>query len=1283
MNWTAEQQLAVKTTGGDILLTAAAGSGKTSVLAQRCLHLLTDQTHPCGIDELLVMTYTDAAASEMRHRIAGQLNKYAIEHPSDNHIHKQIALLDKSQISTIHSFCSSVLHEFFYHIGINPNFEIIPANEADLLKSQIVGDLFEEYYGKDGQKPATPPQQQPPPQQVFNRFIRLYGANSNDRGLMNLLVKLHTFLGTLTAHENLAQIWQRQTNCDNASEAAQLQIVKQQKTILQYQLQRVCERLEYADAAISGDPDLRIYCDYIKTQLAHLTSLQNSLKNNNLANALEQLRALPKLPRLPNRPRQMAEEDVAAIKGMLSNAKDDYAKKCQKYSINAEELCQQMDGTGDFTGLLIELYEQFARRYSKAKQRQNVLDFSDLEHKCVQLLYHTKNSTNIAAQLRSRYKHILIDEYQDISPLQEQIIQAISSSQEDNAHSLFMVGDVKQSIYGFRQADPDIILKKYHSFTPVTPDSNKQGLQIRIDLNKNFRSHRDIINSVNYIFSRCMTEEFAGINYQKDSQLIYGANYDDNTDSSDRPAANVEVHLIESKDNSKHDDAEDNTEDDAKDDTEDDTEDENNTRTIDATRREAFIVGLRIKQMVNPENGKTQPVAYRDIVVLLRSITAQAEIWSEVFQQMGIPVHANLSSGYFVATEIQDMISLLKLLDNPQQDIPLATVLRSAIAGLSETQLTAIRLHSPAASYYSALSYYRQNGPDKQLQEKLKIFLEKLDKWRSCARQKRLAELIRRIYADTNLPAYVAGLSNGRQRYNNLLQLYDNAREFDNFTSHGQGLPRFLRFIEKLRAEEKDLGPAAVLTEADDVVQIMSVHKAKGLEFPVVIVAQLSRKFNKADSRGSILPGHPDICPVGMRVVDDISRDSWATLAHNIIADRNSQRQLAEEMRILYVALTRPKQRLIMTACIDFAKARDNWTPWRSQGSEPLPTFLLSSANAAIDWLGPAWAGHPDFEAFISESAEPAATNSHSTNTRFAVTSYDAMLLEKLRADADLQFGRPSKSVLPPVADTIEKSPPITPHIQKIVERIDWQYPYQELTTLPARASVTELKRRGSQGNDNFLHPDPQLATDYTVTLPNEIAYMPDTFGKRPSFMADESASPGAAERGTLTHTFLQSIELAETLDYNNLTCQLDGMVAKGVFTARQSRCIDIGQIERFFADALGKVMLSYRNSLQREWTFTLALPATEVYPQITQNRQNHDETVMLRGIIDCLIESQDGLIIIDYKTDNITKSQCGQRAEYYSTQMRLYRRAVETILAKPVRAVYLYFLAAGQEIEV
>ncbi|MBI9018109.1 MAG: helicase-exonuclease AddAB subunit AddA [Phycisphaerae bacterium] len=1243
VKWTPQQLLAIETIDSDVLLTASAGSGKTAVLSERFLYLLTGSEKPCNVDQLLVMTYTEAAVAEMRGRIGRKLSEYLKSHPGDNHIRRQLVLLDKASISTVHAFCRSVLSEFFYKLDISPDFDMLSESDSANIKNRIAGEILQEYFDEMGNYSED---------NVFTRFLVNYKKGLSDRSLVHLIIRLHNYLDTLDSHDRWLGSWKNELEliCDNVHAS---QTVKFQKQMLQMGLDRVLDRFDHIRNVVLGDDGLEKYVDYIDSQAVPvLQDLRDALDKKDLPAALKLVRDIPTLAAV-GRKKVTTENEMTldAVKAAVKKAQDDYKATTAAFSCDPADTAGQINSFGPHVNLLLDMHAEFYRRYQQAKRQMNALDFGDLEHKCLDLLLDNDSPSAVAVEVVSRYRHFLIDEYQDISPVQEAIIQTLKRASMQTGHPAynFMVGDIKQSIYGFRQADPQIFLDKFNSFTPTDkPDSEAE--QKRIDLNMNFRSRRHIVDSVNYIFDRCMTHGFSGLDYRADGQLAFGADYYEPCD----PVA-TELHLIE-----QNFDADDDSE------------------NLDKIRREAFIIGKRILKMIgqgqgefqvyDPEQQGSRDVEFRDIVLLLRSTSTKARIFLEIFRKLGIPAHADLKGGFFESTEIRDMLAYLTILDNPCNDIAIAAVLRGPLMALNESQLTEIRLFSPEEQYYEAIVKYSQDGPDEKLQKMLTDFLKDLNQQRTAVRRGPLSKVIWEIYQKHELLAYVTGLSDGYGRYRNLIYFYDLARQYDakgHSNDSSSGIMGFLGHIGHTSETSGDLSPAAAITEADNVVKIMSIHKSKGLEFPVVFIANLDTRFNLSDGSGDFLFDRPEFCAIGAKFNDD-EDNSVKTVSHNVVATNILQRQLAEEMRIYYVAMTRVRERLILSASTRLDKLRQNWQLWRYQGDRALPDSHLSTVSNALDWIGPAITSHKDCQDFLGPCDRAVRGDSQ---CHFNIITHDNDALTEMLRGVKLTTGQTDSpaDIMKILTDNIPAEMPVG--VAELEKRLNWQYPDMVFSQKPARSGVTELKN--------------EIAAPVELTFDNEsvsdISIVGDINNAR-HFKTNNDRSISAADKGTLVHLFMQHLDLNGKLNCDDLTNQLNELVARDIFTEKQAQAINIEAIEHFFKSEIGKLILDNRQYLHREWAFTIAISAGEIWNEI-DSKDKHK--VIVRGIVDCMIDCPDGAIIIDYKTDNIGIDMVDQRAKDYKPQIQLYAQAVSQILNKKTSKAYLCFLAPAITAEV
>ncbi|MBN2843942.1 MAG: UvrD-helicase domain-containing protein, partial [Sedimentisphaerales bacterium] len=874
--------------------------------------------------------------------------------------------------------------------------------------------------------------------------------------------------------------------------------------------------------------------------------------------------------------------------------------------------------------------------------------------------------------------------YQDISPLQELLLSIIKNGSEGPGN-MFMVGDVKQSIYRFRQARPEIILAKHNNFTPVFEDGVDTGCETpaggRIELNKNFRSRREIVNFVNYFFSRTMTRDFGGIDYLHDGMMEYGADYYEQTPVNylGKQNTTVELHLVDlgkaqSVGYESHSD--------------DGTGDDQNTAdeiALDAVRKEAVIAAVRICQMVGhpsgepefevfcPDAKQARAVRFGDIAVLLRSLKSQAPIYAEVFSRFGIPFFLQQQSGLLDSVEVKYIVSILMLIDNPFQDIPLAAVLRGPLVRLNDRQLTVIRSVS-SGYFYNAVMEYRRQGTDDAIRAALNEFMARLDNWRTIARHEPLAVLIRRIYRSSGILLYYRASINGRQRYANLLQLYKIACQFDTFSS--QGIGRFLRHLENLREEaEPDSGPARIVSEADNVVRIMSVHKSKGLEYPVVFVAGLSKKFNFMSAYSPALFTDDSKGGFAIKARSADGQGAYYTLTHALLSQQEKMLTCHEELRIAYVAFTRAREHLIFIGSADTEKFYNKCNEYIHEKmlrslvdadiarSCIIAVDKLETATSPLDWFALALADHC---AFLGHNPTLAQIQSDGCPNDLIVRVHNE---QDIRTDIAGVSKRSVESDFAGSEPDIDRAVIDNGQQGIILEQIKWQYPALAAVHCGARAGVTQLNAARKELHDDNRSYIARLADDdFTVALPGDL-------GRRPAFMESDAITASAAESGTWTHRFIELLDLKAELDYAGLQRQLHNMVQAGQLSRAQADGIAIEGIEAFFRSDQGLAMLNNIEHIYREWEFTLAVTADELYTGPYGKNELNNDKVVVRGIIDLLYWNGNAFEVIDFKTDNVTGGDIQKRAEKYRFQLEFYRRAVREITGKAVVASGLYFL--------
>ncbi|NLT95567.1 MAG: helicase-exonuclease AddAB subunit AddA [Clostridia bacterium] len=1203
--WTTEQREAINSRGCNLLVAAAAGSGKTAVLVQRIISKICDEENPVDVDNLLVVTFTNAAAQEMKERIGIAITNALKANPLSRHLYRQSILLNKASITTLHSFCLDLVKENFYLLDIDPHFRIADETEAELLRLDVLEDLLEEHYENCRNGDA------------FSSLIDAYGGQQDDSLIQDLILKLYLFSRSNPWPDH----WLNQVvNNFNGTHWFQWLLPG-----IIMELQGARNLLAEA-WQLAGRPQGPVpYQEILKEELTLLDDLiaKARVSWKELYEAFLEIN----FNRLPAIKKNEVDVDLQErVKNLRDKVKEIVKGLSNKYfQRSPEELAADLDEVKPHLEVLCRLVQEFSRSYQEAKARRNILDFSDLEHFCLKLLL-TEHSTpenpqpsELSLKLKDKFEEVLVDEYQDINEVQETILNLVS-----NGYNLFMVGDVKQSIYRFRLAKPELFQEKYLSFSPREGSKNR-----RIDLAKNFRCRRAIVDGVNYLFAQILDKEVGEIPYNAEARLVYGAGYPPLIagKSLDGP---VELHLLEK---------------DLPEDTEED---------LTPWEREASMVGEIIKglmesgvMVLDNKLNEYRSLKYSDIVILLRSPRGSVEKFLQQFHLLNIPVYADLGSGYFQATEVQVMLSLLKVIDNPRQDIPLAAVLRSPIVGLSAEELAEISLHCPQGDYYDGVvRVAKQPSP---LGEKLNKFLADLERWRTLARQDDLPHLVWTLYRETGYYDFVGAMAGGNQRQANLRALHDRARQYEN-TSF-RGLFAFLRFLERLQENQSDLEGAKALSENEDVVRIMSIHKSKGLEFPVVIVAGLGKEFNFSDSRDDITL-HKDL-GLGPVFIDPEKRIKYPTIAKLAIDNKIKFETLAEEMRILYVALTRAREKLILVGSVrNLEKKAEDWAQGAQSGERIADSYLIK-AKTFLDWIGPALLKHPDCQG-LRELAKveelPLISDDSSWKIHFKREESFGEHSEEIAATQDMleHIKR---------LDPVEVNPD---YYEQIDKRLNWKYRWQKLVTKGAKVSVTEIK-----------HKFRQLELEAEESKPYQ------GFGRRPVFMQKKRGlSP--AERGSAYHAVMQHLDLKADITPDYLADLLLSLKNRQILSEPQIEVIDVGVIEKFFQSPLGKRMQKAAD-IRREIPFSLALPAHEIYDDLDVC----GEKVLVQGVIDCLWYEEGGWVLLDYKSDYVKPGEVDEFIERYQGQINLYARAVEEIWKQPVKERYLYLFSLGKAVEV
>lgn len=1209
MAWTNEQQAAIDSRGQTLLLSAAAGSGKTAVLVERIIRRLLDKEYPIDITELLVVTFTKAAAAEMRDRIGTALMK-ALSETKDPRVERQLALLPSAQISTLHAFCQHVIRKYFYTIDLDPAFSIAGEEELNLLRRQVLEDVFLSYY-EDDEKAS-----------ILYPLADMFGSDRGDDILMDTVSRMYTYARSLAWPEH----WLKEAAraYDVAPDAviddmvwagpikdAVRRILEEDAHLYDGVLYHLRQREAFAPA-----------CDTFVAEQAALRQAAQARSWNDLSRFVRAI-DFPRLKSL----RKLSDDDKAVwerCKKVRDDVKKDVIKTLQSvyFSATPEEWLDGMRAMKPVMDGLVTLTLDFAKAYGAAKKEKGWIGFSDLEHFCLQILLAPDASPEhpvpsaAAEELRSQYEEVFIDEYQDTNGVQELITRLVSG--EDNR---FMVGDIKQSIYRFRLADPTLFLEKYQSFS-----RDEKAVQHCIDLGRNFRSVPVVLDAVNAVFSRAMTAEAAGMDYGEREKLYAGRQAPDDERWIGGP---VEVDIVP---------------------TPSDEEDDDGSTAFEKECR--FIAGrigelLASGRMAARKDGTLEPLSYRHIVVLLRSMAGKADVLIQALQEGGIPSYAEQSGGYFAAVEVQVMLALLRCIDNPEQDLAMAAVLRSPLVGLDETALAGVRLAGDGTLWQNLPAFVASLPDGVDEKEDLQQFMAAFDSWRTYSRRHGVAELLQRLYDDTAYVDFVGAMPGGDVRQANLKALYDRARQYEE--AGFRGLFRYLQLMDKMKEDGLDLAPAKVVSEKEDVVRIMSIHKSKGLEFPVVFVADMGKAFNRRDTQDQIL--FHNRLGIGLKQYDPEWRISYPTLIWSGIAAQLRWEGTAEEERILYVAMTRARDQLILTG--HSSHIDRDWQRWTSH-------LNPAQAKSYFDWVMPAALAPFGAKADADYARPGAAWQDAVWQVRIA-KAVPAGTVEEGAYDGEprLEALRRGDLTGTPVPSWLD-------------EQLSWQYAYPQAVRTAAKFSVSEVKRRYQELHSDELQDEAALSVPAAAVIPPAPGE-DDAFAALPPWLAGEEAAVSGAQRGTALHKALQYITPAADQTTATLRREIDAFVRQGLLSREEAKLVYVPVLAAFCQSDIGRRMAE-SPELHREYPFTVLLAGGDPLPETETGEQ-----ILIQGVIDCLFREDDAWILVDYKSDRLETADAFRRR--YAVQLALYKRAVEQITHRPVEETYIYSLHLQQEI--
>lgn len=1255
--WTAEQLSAIEERGCNLLVAAAAGAGKTAVLVERIIRRITDLQNPVDIDRLLIVTFTNAAATEMRERIGDALAEALEKNPSSQLLQRQMALLSKASITTIHSFCLEVIRNNFHRLDLDPNFRIANDTEATLLKQEALEEMFEDRYTDEYVC------------QEFLDLVECYGGNQGDDRLQQMVIELYNYVQSHPWPEKWLKEHTESFNIEENQDIRALPWVDVLIDNMLIELMGFKENLGKAIDIARGGEGLEPYVATLRSDIELIEELIKACDGSweNMYDAFSTLE-FANLARCKKGADKAKQEQVKKIRDSVKNG----VKKIYNdiFQSNPQLIVRQLRELYPLLKCLSSLVLELGERYREKKQEKALLDFNDLEHLCLEILLEQDSEgrlrpSDVAMEYRERFEEVMVDEYQDSNLVQEVILAAVSR-QNTEKPNMFMVGDVKQSIYRFRQARPELFMEKYNTYPEAKSSEGKESLNRKILLYKNFRSRKEVIDGVNFIFKQIMSQKVGELDYDDKEALYPGAIFETPPEASSLAAGPIELHIIDMDDGSPDWNLVNEPEATSEEDNMADDEE-----LPDQIQAEARVVAQRIQELIRPdEQGKIlqvydknlkkyRDIKYRDIVILLRTTKNWADVFVEELAAAGIPVYADTGTGYFETIEVQTMLSLLQIIDNPFQDIPLLAVLRSPIASWSLEELIDVRMLDRESTMYEALLKAAREG-DGEVSTKAKAFVKKLNEWRDKSVHLSTDELIWYLYGDTGYYSCVGAMPGGLQRQANLRILFERARQYEE-TSY-KGLFNFIQFIERLKSSQGDMGSAKILGENENVVRIMSIHKSKGLEFPVVFVSGCGKNFNMVDMTRSILV-HQDL-GFGPDYVDYSRRVSCPTLPKQAIKYKLRLETLSEEMRILYVAMTRAREKLILTGSVkNLSKAIDKWCDCLDTDSVKLPEHEIMRGRCYLDWIGPAVARHKDGQSL--REAAGIIDDSHAKLLLEDESMWDIKLWNKNHLIAAKAGEEEAAAALWEEEQEAEASLEAE-YVEAISQRLSWKYPYMQSWKIPTKISVTELKR----------YMEAEIADE---VISASVPYVAPLV-KKPRFLEAEKGL-SAAERGSILHFVLQHLDFKKAETIEDIKQQIADMISLELLTEEQAKAVDILRIQRFLQSNLGR-RIKKADKVYRETPFTIRLDSKEIYPDL-DGEAYKDEFVILQGIIDCYFEEEGEIVLVDYKTDYVPPGDgLDIIKERYKTQIEYYTRALAQITGKPIKERCIYLFWNGRILE-
>ena len=1216
MKWTHEQEQAIYKNKSNILVAAAAGSGKTAVLVERIINKIINEK--IDIDKLLVVTFTNAAAAEMRERILNAIYKKIDESENEaeqQNLQKQVTLLNKASICTIDSFCLDVIRNNFFEIDVSPNFRIADTSETELLKLETLEELFEEKYEEQNKQ--------------FQELVKTYTSYRDDEPLKDLILKIYSYISSSP--------YPREWLCNavekfNIEENTPFEKTQWGKILLEEmkeELQDDIAILESEARKLSVEKDLILFQKTLENDIAELQKLNANLDNWNKAYTIANSVEFIVWPRTKT---DLQEKENA--KNIRDTVKKKFKDKAEKIFVSdSEEAIQDIKEMYNILSNLKNIILEFDDRFLAKKKERNMLDFSDVEHMALQILVKEREDgkherTDVAKKYMKEFEEIAIDEYQDSNLVQEYILNAVS-----RGNNIFMVGDVKQSIYRFRQARPELFLEKYKTYN--LENANEKGLKIQ--LFKNFRSRENVLDFTNLVFKNIMSEALGEIEYSEDEYLNLGATWNETK-------LENEIDIIDTSEMEPNQNYEEN-------------EIEEEIENIEDIELEAKFVANKIKKLIDSKfqvfdlkKQKMRNITYKDIVILLRSTKGKAPVYEKELMEKNIPVYSDMSSEYIDSLEIQTILSLLKIIDNPMQDIPLVAVMRSCIGKFTDNELIEIRLADENSDFYTAVRKSKMSV-EQELREKIENFLNKIENWRNEQEYLSLDELIWKIYEDTNFLNYMGILPNGNLRQANLKMLFERAKQYE--SASFKGLFNFIKFIERLSLSSGDLSSAKMIGENEDVVRIMSIHKSKGLEFPVVFLTNSSSKFNLMDLNKDILLDQD--LGLGVKYINYDMQLKYDTLTKLALKSKGLNASLSEEMRILYVALTRAKEKIyIVGKSNDFIKQKENIENMiriYKDNNQKLNPILVKKYRSYLEWI---------LLVYFS--------NIDKINKISSLNIYKKEELIK-------ELNTNEKEEINIIEFIEEKSKNVKKEdLSKLEKELNFKYKFEQATTIPSKTSITAIAHRDMDAAKNFItHEGDYLEPIKEDSSESNIVEFPI-----PKFLINEEEEKVTpSKRGTIVHLCMKNLDFSKDYELEDIKKLIKSLVDKEIISKKEADVVNPYQILNFTKSNIWKE-LKIAKEYYKEEPFYINVPANEI------ENIECDESILAQGIIDLYyITSDNKLVLLDYKTDFVKNGEEEVLIKRHTPQLMLYKQALENGLNRKVDRICIYSTVLGKTIDI